>query len=260
MAKNIEQLTTSFKESRRVNHTSDLNWDDRLFERVDVSSVSKKPENPSTHALVSIRCRRHKRRFNVPVIWLDTCAWLCPKCYNKLTPSERKKYAPIANENPEVREANSHDKTVSIIVDKSGNKTPLPLESKTEKCQCGNKKTQSRDPQDDSLGKKIAEVAKLHMDETMPKVGKGEIEMACIYCNTTAIVPKSYYYSEHFFCPHCARRLNEGEKRRFKKAFMSNFWNRYIALEDKFNKMVKAEASKEAQRNTTLKNQSLPTK
>lgn len=52
--------------------------------------------------MVSIRCRRHKRRFDVPKGWADgVCAWLCPKCYEALTEKERAKYAPC--EEPEIR-------------------------------------------------------------------------------------------------------------------------------------------------------------
>ena len=52
--------------------------------------------------MVSIRCRRHKRRFDVPKGWAsEVCSWLCPKCYEALTEGERAKYAPC--EEPEVR-------------------------------------------------------------------------------------------------------------------------------------------------------------
>ena len=47
-----------------------------------------------TDKIVSIRCRRHKKRFNVERSWLDTCKWLCPKCYEKLSLDERLKYSP----------------------------------------------------------------------------------------------------------------------------------------------------------------------
>ena len=47
--------------------------------------------------IVSIRCRRHKKRFNVEKSWLKTSEWLCPKCYEKLSPSERLYYAPSSD-------------------------------------------------------------------------------------------------------------------------------------------------------------------
>lgn len=53
-------------------------------------SCRKKAEEP-----VSMRCRRHKRRFNVPKSWLDKCGWLCPRCYEKLSEEERDRYKPM---------------------------------------------------------------------------------------------------------------------------------------------------------------------
>lgn len=44
--------------------------------------------------LVEMRCRRHKKRIEVPESWLETCDYLCPQCYHKLSAKERKAYAP----------------------------------------------------------------------------------------------------------------------------------------------------------------------
>lgn len=52
-------------------------------------SCRQKAEDP-----VSMRCFRHRRRFNVPKSWLDKCWWLCPRCYEKLSEEERGKYKP----------------------------------------------------------------------------------------------------------------------------------------------------------------------
>ena len=54
------------------------------------SSCRKKDEES-----VSMRCSRHRKRFNVPKSWLDTCWWLCPRCYEKLSEKERYKYMPM---------------------------------------------------------------------------------------------------------------------------------------------------------------------
>lgn len=62
-------------------------------------------KNKNITKIVSIRCRMHKKRFNVESHWLDTSEWLCPKCYGKLKPNERLRYAPRKGEKPEVREA-----------------------------------------------------------------------------------------------------------------------------------------------------------
>ena len=45
--------------------------------------------------VVSIRCTRHKKRFNVPKWWTEIVScWLCPSCYEKLSEEEREKYKP----------------------------------------------------------------------------------------------------------------------------------------------------------------------
>ena len=66
----------------------------------------KSKEGIEVEKIVSIRCRRHKKRFEVKESWVDVCSWLCPKCYEKLTEEERKAYAPKGGGQPEVREVN----------------------------------------------------------------------------------------------------------------------------------------------------------
>lgn len=62
--------------------------------------------------IVSIRCRRHKRRFNVPKDWTNTSNWLCPRCYQKLTSEERLRYAPPEGIVVEVRPAEEGKSTL----------------------------------------------------------------------------------------------------------------------------------------------------
>ena len=49
---------------------------------------------------ISMRCLRHKKRFNVPRWWTDVSRWLCPACYDRLSEEERSKYAPKGIEPP----------------------------------------------------------------------------------------------------------------------------------------------------------------
>lgn len=44
--------------------------------------------------LVEMLCKRHKKRIEVPESWLETCDYLCPQCYHKLSAKERKAYRP----------------------------------------------------------------------------------------------------------------------------------------------------------------------
>ena len=55
----------------------------------------KEEESP-----ISMRCLRHKKRFNVPRWWMDVSKWLCPACYDRLSEDERAKYAPRGTEPP----------------------------------------------------------------------------------------------------------------------------------------------------------------
>ena len=56
-------------------------------------------------APVSMRCLRHKKRFNVPKWWTDVCGHLCPKCYEKLSDDERANYEPKPGADVSTREA-----------------------------------------------------------------------------------------------------------------------------------------------------------
>ena len=68
-------------------------------------------DNTST-GVVSMRCLRHKKRFNVPKEWLETSKRLCPRCYEKLSDVERLVYAPRNGLVPEIREAETGKPTM----------------------------------------------------------------------------------------------------------------------------------------------------
>lgn len=59
------------------------------IESVETIELGKEPN-------VSIRCARHKKRFEVSAEWVEKCSWLCPKCYAKLSEVERMRYAPAS--------------------------------------------------------------------------------------------------------------------------------------------------------------------
>lgn len=71
---------------------------------------------------ISMRCLRHKKRFNVPRWWTDVSRWLCPACYDRLSEEERSKYAPKGIE-PPTRSA------------EEGKPIVLPSKNKNEYCQ-----------------------------------------------------------------------------------------------------------------------------
>ena len=74
---------------------------------MEMGHTYTKEEKNDGETIVSMRCRRHKKRFNVPTSWLDECDWLCPKCYSRLTEEERDKYKPPQSHAPDIRKAES---------------------------------------------------------------------------------------------------------------------------------------------------------
>lgn len=55
--------------------------------------------------IVSMRCLRHKKRFNVPKGWLETSKWLCPHCFENLSEEERRQFSLKKHSMPKTREA-----------------------------------------------------------------------------------------------------------------------------------------------------------
>lgn len=68
--------------------------------------------------IVSIRCRRHKKRFNVPRAWTETCAWLCPQCYGRLSSMEREKYMPSEGFKVDIRPKENDRPTMQLGAEK----------------------------------------------------------------------------------------------------------------------------------------------
>lgn len=170
--------------------------------------------------IVSIRCRRHKKRFNVEECWLDTCGWLCPRCYEKLSESEKRKYAPAGNEAPEVRPA------------EKGKPTILPTKYINTKCNNKSKKL--------SFEEKIAKINPV--DKNIPPKGRSNtVKMLCIRCGKEKDVLRSYFYTEHLFCPDCNWSMEEDDKRHFRKIALVHLPDIYKDAERRYLKAVDEE-------------------
>lgn len=87
-------------------------------------------EDNTRTGVVSMRCLRHKKRFNVPEEWLETSKWLCPRCYEKLSDIERLGYAPRNGFVPEIREAETGKPTMLSYTVKKKNSTFTHVEDK----------------------------------------------------------------------------------------------------------------------------------
>lgn len=107
---------------------------------------NEKAQQPSPSVakeVVSMRCLRHKKRFNVPKEWLKTSQWLCPHCYSVLDETNRAKYAPKGGIPPEVRPAED-GKPVVVI---NSTRIKQPPKNEEPKCDAPNKTALTIEPE-----------------------------------------------------------------------------------------------------------------
>ena len=182
--------------------------------------------------LVSIRCRRHKKRFNVPVTWLRTCAWLCPKCYRKLTPQERARYAPPSKSHGgDIRPADNKSLSIPMKITLSPLKTPendfackdyehktghsKAKRAKSEKAQAPT--VNGEEPISELTIKKIADDFKASgvgmSDALAALIPKFRIK--CKKCKNTVPCHKSWFDNSMVLCPSCYSLMTPKEIRQF---------------------------------------------
>lgn len=77
-----------------------------------IKNVEEEHKTPLKN-VVSMRCRRHKRRFNVEEEWLETDKWLCPQCHERLSAKERECYYPANTTIPDIKAAEAGKPTMS---------------------------------------------------------------------------------------------------------------------------------------------------
>ena len=107
------------------------------------SNDTAETASASTPEVVSMRCLRHKKRFNVPNEWLNTSRWLCPHCFSVLSESGRAKYAPKGGIPPEVRPAEEGKPVVAI----NSTRIKQPPKSEEPKCDAPNKTALTIEPE-----------------------------------------------------------------------------------------------------------------
>lgn len=160
--------------------------------------------------IVSIRCLRHKRRFNVEKEWIDTCQWLCPQCHSALSEEERERYRPRSGILPEVREAETGKPTMyPKFVLKAG----LPpiiseedeLKIKTEFCE---QKISKPKP------KPVREKAELvpnskASDNPSFKGLLPRYRIHCLKCGKTVPCHYSWFDNSTVLCPECYAGMGE---------------------------------------------------
>lgn len=160
--------------------------------------------------IVSIRCRRHKKRFNVERLWLDTCKWLCPRCYEKLTIGERLKYAPKGD--------------VVEIRSKEIGKPVVYAREKVDKeseCVCTSR---GIEPIESALSDRVHTRQVKETEKTVP-ISSPELmalipdwRMECQKCGKVVPVHKMYIdNTSSVICPDCLSRMTPWEIREFHK-------------------------------------------
>ena len=138
---------------------------------------------------VSMRCLRHKKRFNVPRWWPDVCSFLCPRCYDRLSSKERIKYYPKEGVDLSVHEA------------EEGKKTNRPSKTKSSYMhdrEKKGKKEKNQQPSSDSN--------KVTLEELLPRY-----KISCKKCCQTVPCNYTWFDTSTVLCPSCYSRMTEYE-------------------------------------------------
>lgn len=155
-SKPVTDWRTNKTRKTRDNDGLEEFWDKVIGDNVNTNKpktalTPKEVSLDSHQELVSIRCRRHKKRFNVQRKWLDVCSWLCPKCYDKISALERKRYAPANEKYLDIRKAEKGKPTLlpsgchsqELSIDRAITKIQEP--SKSALCLCTHDTTVDRE-------------------------------------------------------------------------------------------------------------------
>lgn len=138
---------------------------------------------------VSIRCRRHKKRFDVEESWLETCGWLCPKCYHKLTEKERQRYAPKKG----IKEKEGDEESfIGDFLDKRNRK--------------GGEGVAKRE-----TGGRTSMIG-YSLKDLLP-----QYRIKCLRCGETVPCHKTWFENSKVLCPECYSKMTEEKIRKFHK-------------------------------------------
>ena len=169
--------------------------------------------------IVSIRCRRHRKRINVRKEWLKTCGWLCPQCFHKLTKEQRKEYAPQKGEVPEVREAEAGkpvmeckaalEKRIADGVKK------VPQKKKEEASLCSligaylDKRETSAKPKrvrKEQVEPKEEHKVSVRLSDVLPRY-----KIQCRKCGETVPCHGIWFQTSKYLCPECVSKMTDAE-------------------------------------------------
>ena len=185
------------------------------------NSCKKEEESP-----ISMRCLRHKKRFNVPKWWMDVSKWLCPACYDRLSEDERAKYAPKGTVPPtKAAEEGKH----TIVPSKGKDEYSIAkTEVKVESCESASiseeeKKTavvedvgESKTVQKEKPKSRKWRRVESRISDNPSFAGLlPRYKIACQRCGE--VVPCHYVWFEKstVLCPSCYGQMNDFEIKKF---------------------------------------------
>lgn len=183
--------------------------------------------------IVSMRCFRHKKRFNVPRWWMDISKWLCPSCFERLSEEERERYVTKGRE-PIYRVAEvgkpilKPKKELSTI-----KKVEAPIKKEYVEYKISTNKSEEGRPSKEACVEETHKVERQEIIEKhSPKIGKTEecnpissnpafagllprYKVTCQQCGDTVPCHYSWFEKSTVLCPSCYCGMSEQERTRF---------------------------------------------
>lgn len=175
--------------------------------------------------IVSIRCRKHRKRFNVPAEWVETCGWLCPKCYESMSATQRKKYSPTEDSDVTPRAAEPNKSTMQIpksLKEKESNAKESKSSARSSSAGNGRRLDSIKG---NCLDRKNGLQAEMH-HEAPVRYGVQESslsrflprhEVYCQKCGKTARCHKIWFLTSRVLCPECASFMSNEEIAEFNR-------------------------------------------
>ena len=153
---------------------------------------------------VSMRCLRHKKRFNVPKWWLKVSNFLCPKCYERLGEEDRIRYSPKEGIDLSHRDA------------EEGKDLIVPQRAKEEYIE----PPPPPPPEIDEESKVEEQPKKRHKKSSEPKVIFKDYsfevllpryKITCQNCGETVPCHYDWFDKSTVLCPECYEKMHECE-------------------------------------------------
>ena len=166
--------------------------------------------NGREEGVVSIMCLRHKKRVNVPSSWLDVSKWLCPACFERLSPEKRGDYAPKGY-GSSVREAEKGKPTVfpskcgSKYADKGAIEKHIDGQEKTDVESVSKKRSNGR-----NVSKRDFGTHSLAIEGLLPRY-----RISCQKCGEVVRCHYTWFDNSTVLCPSCYSKMNAFEIQRF---------------------------------------------